>query len=65
MPNERMKARTFLRILGESKGSGLSGVVEELVTGWLADGTVDSLISENGLEELREVGGWPESFHRL
>ncbi|MBP3488532.1 MAG: transporter substrate-binding domain-containing protein [Roseburia sp.] len=33
-----------------TKGSGLSGVVEELITGWLADGTVDALISENGLE---------------
>ena len=33
-----------------TKGSGLSAVVEELITGWLADGTIDGLISENGLE---------------
>jgi putative glutamine transport system substrate-binding protein len=32
-----------------TKGSGLSSVVEELITGWLADGTIDSLIEENGL----------------
>lgn len=32
------------------KGSGFSALVEELVTGWLEDGTIDSLISENGLE---------------
>ncbi len=32
------------------KGSGFSSVVEELITGWLADGTIDGLISENGLE---------------
>ncbi len=31
------------------KDSGLSGVVDELVQGWLADGTIDGLISENGL----------------
>ena len=33
-----------------TKDSGLSAVVEELVTGWLADGTIDGLIAENGLE---------------
>lgn len=33
-----------------TKGSGFSALVEELVTGWLEDGTIDSLISENGLE---------------
>jgi putative glutamine transport system substrate-binding protein len=33
-----------------TKGSGLSDVVEELITGWLADGTIDSLIAENGLD---------------
>ena len=32
------------------KGSGLSTVVNELVEKWLNDGTIDSLISENGLE---------------
>ncbi len=33
-----------------TKGSGLSEVVEGLITGWLSDGTIDELISENGLE---------------
>ena len=33
-----------------TKGSGLSAYVDELVQGWLADGTIDSLITENGLE---------------
>ncbi len=33
-----------------TKGSGLSAVAEELITGWLADGTIDGLIAENGLE---------------
>lgn len=32
-----------------TKGSGLSAVVDELITGWLSDGTIESLISENGL----------------
>ena len=32
------------------KDSGLTSVVEELVKGWLEDGTTDSLIKENGLE---------------
>jgi len=32
------------------KGSGLSPVIEELITGWLADGTINSLIAENNLE---------------
>jgi putative glutamine transport system substrate-binding protein len=32
-----------------TKDSGLSEVVEDLITGWLADGTIDSLIAENGL----------------
>ncbi len=31
------------------KDSGFSGVCDELITGWLADGTIDSLISEYGL----------------
>ena len=33
-----------------AKGSGLSAYVDELIQGWLADGTIDSLITENGLE---------------
>lgn len=33
-----------------TKDSGFSAYVEELVSGWLADGTVDQLISENGLQ---------------
>lgn len=32
------------------KDSGLSPLVEELITGWLADGTVEDLIAENGLK---------------
>ncbi len=32
-----------------TKGSGMSDVCEELITGWLADGTIDSLIEEYGL----------------
>lgn len=32
------------------KGSGLSEVVDGLVQEWLADGTIDALIAENGLE---------------
>ncbi len=32
------------------KGSGFSAYVDELVTGWLADGTIDGLIAENGIE---------------
>ncbi|RCX12985.1 amino acid ABC transporter substrate-binding protein (PAAT family) [Anaerobacterium chartisolvens] len=32
------------------KGSGFTAVVEELITGWLSDGTIDKLVSENGLE---------------
>lgn len=32
------------------KGSGFSPLVEELITGWLADGTIDSLIKENNLQ---------------
>ena len=31
------------------KGSELSGKVEELITGWLTDGTIDGLIAEWGL----------------
>ena len=32
------------------KGSGFSPFVEELITGWLSDGTIDSLIKENNLQ---------------
>ena len=32
------------------KGSDFSAVCDELITGWLADGTVDQLIKENGLD---------------
>ncbi len=32
------------------KGAGLSSIVDELVQGWLADGTIDALITENGLD---------------
>ena len=32
------------------KGSGFSAVCDELVTGWLADGTIDGLIKDNGLD---------------
>ena len=32
------------------KGSDFSTVCDELITGWLADGTVDQLIKENGLD---------------
>ena len=31
------------------KGSGFSAVCDELITGWLSDGTIDGLIKENGL----------------
>ncbi|MCM1415694.1 MAG: transporter substrate-binding domain-containing protein [bacterium] len=32
------------------KGSGLSAYVDGLVTGWLSDGTIDGLITENGID---------------
>ena len=32
------------------KGSGFSALCDELVTGWLSDGTIDGLIKDNGLE---------------
>ena len=35
--------------IATKKGSGFSAVCDELVTGWLADGTIDSLIKDNGL----------------
>ena len=31
------------------KGSGMSELCETLITGWLADGTIDALITENGI----------------
>lgn len=36
--------------IATAKGSGFSEYVEELVTGWLDDGTVDELIKANGVE---------------
>lgn len=36
--------------IATTKSSGLSAVAEELITSWLADGTIDGLIAENGLE---------------
>lgn len=32
------------------KGSGLTSIVEELITGWMSDGSISGLIAENGLE---------------
>ena len=32
------------------KGSGLSAYVENLITGWLSDGTIAGMIAENGIE---------------
>lgn len=32
------------------KGSGLSAYIDELIQGWLSDGTIDGLIKENNLE---------------
>ena len=36
--------------IATTKGSGFSTVVEELIQKWLEDGTIDSLIAENGLQ---------------
>lgn len=36
--------------IATKKGSGFSALCDELVTGWLADGTVDQLIKDNGLD---------------
>ncbi len=36
--------------IATKKGSGFSALCDELVTGWLADGTIDSLIKDNGLD---------------
>lgn len=32
------------------KGSGFSAYVEELITAWLADGTIAGLMTANGVE---------------
>lgn len=36
--------------IATTKGSGFSALCDELVTGWLEDGTIDGLIAEYGLE---------------
>ena len=36
--------------IATKKGSGFSTLCEELVTTWLADGTIDALITENGID---------------
>ena len=36
--------------IATTKGSGLSTVCEDLVQQWLSDGTIDGLITENGLD---------------
>ena len=36
--------------IATKKGSGFSTLCDELVTGWLADGTIDGLIKDNGLD---------------
>ena len=36
--------------IATKKGSGFSALCDELVTGWLADGTIDGLIKGNGLD---------------
>ena len=36
--------------IATTKGSGFSALCEELVTGWLTDGTIDGLIAEYGLQ---------------
>ena len=36
--------------IATKKGSGFSALCDELVTGWLSDGTIDGLIKDNGLE---------------
>ena len=35
--------------IATTKDSGMSALCEELITGWLADGTIDALIAENGI----------------
>ena len=36
--------------IATKKGSGFSALCDELVTGWLSDGTIDGLIKDNGLD---------------
>ena len=36
--------------IATKKGSGFSALCDELVIGWLSDGTIDGLIKDNGLE---------------
>lgn len=36
--------------IATTKGSGFSAYAEDLITGWLEDGTIEGLIEENGLE---------------
>ena len=36
--------------IATAKGSGMSELCETLITAWLADGTIDALIAENGIE---------------
>ena len=36
--------------IATTKDSGMSALCEELITTWLADGTIDALIAENGIE---------------
>lgn len=36
--------------IATAKASGMSDLCEELITGWLADGTIDALITEFGIE---------------
>lgn len=36
--------------IATTKDSGMSALCEELITGWLADGTIDALITEFGIE---------------
>lgn len=36
--------------IATKKGSGLSAYIDELIQGWLADGTIDGLIKDNNLE---------------
>ena len=35
--------------IATTKGSGMSALCEELITGWLADGTIAGLLAENGI----------------
>ena len=35
--------------MATKKDSGFSAVCDDLITSWLADGTIDGLIKDNGL----------------